>query len=1027
MRSLVTKAGRWRPGHASGLRRRLQPLARVCRYLAGRTAPLPPPPALDRWPHLPIVLAAVVVGYAAARAAWPALEWPTVSAELVAGVTTFDGTDKQRDFRAIRVFLATAVAAALLLRGVGRGLARYRGNDTWAGYGAILWVALIPALYRLGLSLTSGAPPGPVGETCAALAVVLGVAVGLWRWRADLTGRELSAAGGATLCAAAVGALGAAGLLTAWYRLVPASFAPLDAEHARGWLVWGARVGLGGAALLVLTARDAPTLCRRLCAWVITLQAGLPLLLAVLLPSPIASDSGIAAGRYRPALLALLALAVVGCVGSLWRRYRSLRRSGGWSLGGALSPWCVAAAAVFFATTPVGIPRLNADDFHHGEWTVPVQQWRDFGKVPYRDFTPIFGSALGVGAADRVFYSGTLETWEQSWVLLHGAAAGLLFLAVWWHAGPWVACLVGLLGETAITVHNLLWLPALLVLAHPTLLGAPRRWLAVWLALGPVLALYNPSYGCSAVLATAPVAAVMAWRLGRTDRRGLARLAGAVAAAGAFVLLVPPLRGAAVGYVRFVLNQAAVNDVAWGIPWELSYGKPGSHGIFASPAGYLAWEVLRFGWLPITVVLAWRAWDELRRPRAERDASRLALSFTTAAAVLLLSGYLAGRIDPGGLWRSGMLTLLLLQVWLPLELLRGRGRRTAVVAAALLAVLFGALRLWPRTEPTAASVAARVAHLRSVRAADLGGLVPVDSNTLHCRRLGRVYADPNHLSLLLAFRTEIDRLLGPGETFLNLTIHNAWYYYADRPVPTHFSSPTYASAATDQLRMVADFRTAAPPVVVLRPSPDLDGIPASLRCYRLFREVALRYVPIRRPPFVFLVDPSRASPADPTDLAARVAILEEAYPERNLARLPEVWGASWDRLRHRFVEAAALDGRRAPDGPTTTFDLGGLVVSGADADFLRLAIDWEPAPGREKSSQVALRVEFAPADRPAAWRLAARCQSRAGGTLLVPLGSSPAWLLAPRVGRVRVTLENPDGSAAFAVREARLLRLAEGK
>ncbi|MCZ2343074.1 MAG: hypothetical protein LC104_14980 [Bacteroidales bacterium] len=988
---------------------------------------------------MPLVLNAIAVAYAVTRSYWPHLHKQFPYNDLAVGWTTLTGENKARDYSAMWLFFGVALAVVIGHRVLVRCLARYRGEEIGNSYAGFLWLCNLPALYQVGQVVIGVGTYGPLTETVTATVLFGLVSLGLLRWRRDLTGPEMNTIAGAVLCAAIIAGLGMAGGILSVFRLQPDWLGVISANRVN---LWSARAvfAAGGAALLILaTARSAPIAARRLCFLVLGLQAGLVLLYAAILPPPIVTADGIVAGRFRSTALLLVAIpALIGLVG-LVRRGRALTRAAEIRLSDVLSPMCVAAVALFVATSSLDVPFLFQDDFHFGEKLIPFHQLWEFGKLPYRDFTPIFGASIIQGVTNFLFFSPDLETFHEASMVLNAALACALFVVVWWYAGPLAACLIGIYGATFISDRYMIWLPTVIGLAHPWLLSRPRYWLTAWLGLSLIGIAYNPTFGCAAILATAPVAVWCAVALGRTDRRAALRLAGVAVGIGAVALLTPPIREMAIGFVRFLSRQAATNAIAWGIPFGQSQGHPGSYGIFKTLDTYTAWETLRFGWMALAVALAYTVWVEVTASSGTRNPSRLVLAGTILASLLIVHGYLIGRIDQGNFFRNGSFTLLLVQVWVTIEVLRSRSGSSAFQAAALLAIVMGMMPLMPQVEPTTRAVADRVAMTRS--AEGRSDIVPVSSDGLDSHNIGRMYALPVHLATLQEFNHEINCLLKPNETFLNLTLNSAWYVYTNRPVPTPYSSVAYASSDADQLAMVEAFRRERPPVAVLRPTSEFDNVACNLRCYRLFREVASQYPPIRRGQFLFLADSSRLTPSDPTDLASRIALLEEAYPETNLQRLPGVWGGSWNQLQSLFAAVAHLDDRRVinpecgcqpdrwnvpgMDAPCASYDLTSLHLSGADADFLRFHFHWVPKrAGLPIEGQ--FRVEFSTAEHPA-WRVLTRFQSIGNRIQLVPLGSRPAWLLSTDITRIRVVLENPEECERFQVHQMELLHLQDGR
>ena len=355
-----------------------------------------------------------------------------------------------------------------------------------------------------------------------------------------------------------------------------------------------------------------------------------------------------------------------------------------------------------------------------------------------------------------------------------------------------------------------------------------------------------------------------------------------------------------------------------------------------------------------------------------------------------------GRIDADELSRTGYQTLIAATVFLPLMLLVGRGPAEAGRAGVGLALLAGLL-----APPGEALIAARVAG-QAVAIHQLPDDFPlVAGRELGLPNVGLVAGDPELLDEIVELKRALDPLLGPGETYLDLTNRSAYYYYLDRPVPALYAANYVAATAGIQGRMLDQLREHRPRVVLIGPAVVLDMAPASLRSYLLYREFATRYVTIRRGRFTLLVDPALAPEAGPPGGPEQLALLDEAFPVGELHRLPASWGHSAAALAPGFrVVAAVGPGRLGPvagavAGPRGTFTPTGpetelayriddLGLDGRDADFLALDFDYVRTPGSP-----AARVEVGwDAD---GHRIDAALRFEAArSTLLVPLGRTRA-------------------------------------
>jgi hypothetical protein len=303
-----------------------------------------------------------------------------------------------------------------------------------------------------------------------------------------------------------------------------------------------------------------------------------------------------------------------------------------------------------------------------------------------------------------------------------------------------------------------------------------------------------------------------------------------------------------------------------------------------------------------------------------------------------------------------------------------------------------------------------------------------DGSALGMPLLGRLVASPQDRAELVELKQNLDGWLRPSETFLDLTNHSAYYYYLNLPVPGLYSANYVACNSRMQERMLRQLDANPPPVVLAAPDYQFDGGPASLRSYLLYRHYALRYVPVRRGRFVFLVDPARVPDAAGLDRAAQVRLLNEVFRAPDLKSIPAAWGRSWATLAPRFDVVARLQPTTLPVEPATAANpagnglvvscpVAGLQLSGRAADYLKIDLACEANVGQQ------------PPVMQVAWESAnpglgdSAVLNASGSCLLIPLGSYPSWLLSERLSTLQVRLLNPASCRHFAIRDMQLLRL----
>jgi hypothetical protein len=988
--------------------------------------------ALGGWAKLyygPVpVLAALVLAFSLVQHCWPALTTGQKYTDLVVGSVTWHDEDKGRDFRALVLFLGSAATCAAgigaLFRRVGRDGPE---SDVGRGLTCLLLFATLPALWWFGRSAVEDKLHVLPTPFVLLILAAVAAAAGLRRYRDELTSSLVLEVGGAVVLLTLLAEFAGLGVATFVGRLFPMQMIRL--ERFAGWFAGAPPVAaFVAAAVAFYVSPRLDVLRRRLLRGLFLVQVPLPLLFCILIPAPLQIGDDLQRIHIRAVLPVTLAALTLLCWFLLARRYRAWRAGSQEEagLGAVLSSLALAAVPVFVLLPGSFLPIYMADLFHAGEQMLPWQQLAVWHKLPYADFIPIHGlmPLVHMGSAS-LFYDATSASYVGGDHVLVALWAVTTFLALRPLIGPVAALFLALCVPPLDRYYFLA--PAVLFLAHRPLLDRPARWLTAWSLLIPLLALYNAAIGPAFAIGTAPVALWMVWRLLRHDRTALLRVAIGWGAALLVVVWVPPVWAVARGFVAYVTENAATNDVANGIAWERSFELK-MHGGIANV--YFLWETLRFAWVFVLAGAGLLFFRELARPRGERNVQVFWLAAMVAPTMLLVTPWALGRIDPDGRLRTGGLSIVGVVFLLPALLLAGRRAAGRPLVAALLVLALSVIDLGGYCAAFEGGLSSRPFNRVGLAA----GTELTDGRALGMPAMGRVLISPEQTAELTELKRALDGWLRPGETFLDLTNHSGYYYYFNLPVPSLYSATYVACNSRMQGRMLATLDANPPPVVLVAPAITHDGGPASLRSYHLYRAYVQRYVPVRRGRFTFLVAPDRVPEEANQDRAGRVQLLTEVFRTRDLHSIAAAWGRSWATLAGRFGTVARLEPAPAAEPPpamsasvvadgsshVVTYQLAGLGLAGKDADYLKIDFSCDRVAGQ---TEPVLQLLWQPADLAVTdWTL---CTAR-GSCLLVPLGSYPSWLLSERVGTLEVRLANPATCRNFTVLGAQLLRLKPG-
>ena len=555
--------------------------------------------------------------------------------------------------------------------------------------------------------------------------------------------------------------------------------------------------------------------------------------------------------------------------------------------------------------------------------------------------------------------------------------------------GPAFLALLLMPGADGVSEIDLVVTAALCMFSEAFLKWQPNRALGAWIVMCPALVLIAPGQGALFVLASAPLGLVLFRRAWLGDSRRLIKtlvMSGVVLGA---VLLATPAGLMLLGAVRYGLEHAALNTVANATAWKTTFEA-------ITDANPWLWTLASASWIAVTIsagILVLQA-PALERARRER---MLAYSVPVFLLSLLYTIHAAGRIDPVMHSKPGYASVWALSLLLPVLLLAApRPRRLGetlfvwVSAASILAPFFG---LGMLQGPVARFTAARPPD--AVIGARAGLPNP-----------GAAVVDPAHRARLLAIRRGLDRLLDPGETYLDLTNRSAHYFYLDRPPPIEVGAVYNLYNPAGQLRAVAALARRLPPAVLAEADNMVfDGGPPGLRAPLLYRFVLQRYVPVEQGGLVWLVRPERLPRLglpvrEPGAARAEdFAILDRAFRQADLGSLPLAWGRSYEVLRAKMRHIAALapdraDAARAggPDGKRSqfTYDVSSLRLSGQSAGLLSFVFEGDCGTNDSYFLEIRWTTRAAP-DMDDAMKVSFKAER---GRLIVPLDAAPRWFLA---------------------------------
>jgi hypothetical protein len=552
-------------------------------------------------------------------------------------------------------------------------------------------------------------------------------------------------------------------------------------------------------------------------------QVGLPALFLTLYPARLLQPSG-ELTKYETTVWLKLVIAgvVLWAVSDVVGRYRRYSTTTDWFK--LLSPMAFFALLVGLRVGSTVAPSISPDDYHFGErllgWWSYLQ-----GTIPYSGYIP----AHGLVADDlsqfmsSIFYDGSAGSVADASRLGFVILAFLSFMAIYYFSGS--------LGLAFVSTFYFGWrfswffLTAFFCLwFSQSLRGDPSKWLIVWMVSAPIVILGVPPQGLLLVAASGVMAAYYFWlQLHSDDMRfwaGIGLSFTILSVLGFFTPLGTMLFGA----IRYVLENGSINQVAYGLPWDLSW-------TVGTKAGFV-FEAIRMSWVAIPIVcliIIFVKRREFNNPKSVFYPAVVVLVFT-----LLLIPYSMGRIDPGNVSRPGSAAIFSWAILLPIigwMVVRPNDRASLVLLVACMSALLNYVNISFAGFFSAIPSTISTALLRDGKSAGLANI-------------GTAYVQDDHWDRLTRLNALLSARLSSEETYLDLTSRNAQYFYLNRRPVLAVTAPYNMVLPADQMRAVVQLSKDLPTLALLEGNNVIhDGGGLALRNPYLYRFIVDNYIP----------------------------------------------------------------------------------------------------------------------------------------------------------------------------------------
>lgn len=553
-------------------------------------------------------------------------------------------------------------------------------------------------------------------------------------------------------------------------------------------------------------------------------QAGLPIFYLALYPVKL-QDSSIGIVEYGVTnyFYALLGALIAFSLYSIVNRYILFRKIN--HLNHLFSPVALFAIFVIIFLGNTKVPMISPDDYHFGEYLIGFWSYTK-GLLPYVDYIPAHGVIENdiTMAIVNLFYDGTAGGFVQATNLTYFFASSIAFISIYRFTGKlfYSFIIVSLLIHFRAGFYYLI--PFICLWLSKRLREKPACWLVVWLFSAPLLIIALPPQGIILVASFSVLAIKMLWDLFHSkEKNAYYTILGALII---FCLLMyTPFSSILFGAIRYVLENGAINQIAYGIPWNYSWN-------FRRTDLGILFEVIRMLWVIAAIFFLFTAWKTKNTFKESTGIFYPSLVFFIFS--ILLIPYAMGRIDSFGLSRPGTSTVLCSSMLLLLVFIKNWHPLNKSIC-----ILFIMTFISLKGESLEIKNFAETATQNKLLVNNL-----VSGEKVGLSNLGVVNIDSTHLDRIKRLNELLNEKLKDDESYLDLTSRNAQYFYTDR-VPLLPVTAMYNLASPLQQKRVIESLKSLPKVALLQANNIIhDGGGLALRNHYIYQFIIDNYFPV---------------------------------------------------------------------------------------------------------------------------------------------------------------------------------------
>ncbi|KTD63699.1 hypothetical protein Lsan_1132 [Legionella santicrucis] len=736
--------------------------------------------------------------------------------DFIVGNITWGAQTKLQDLIAVPLFITVLFLGFLLLQ---LALAKQKhifGNEyTNKLASQFLWWSL-PSIISLSSLFLGKSMDKQLIYLSAVGIIVLGVSVSYHTWKNVETNPLVI-----SLCMLMVFLIGFFPIETALLlgRFSVVSNVNLDYYVKIMHIIWG----VGTLFMMLYSIKYPKKLNQLLTQLVFIGQIGLPILFLTLYPANLLKPDGALTHYQTQISLKILVLIMV-----IWGIYDVVNRyckykytSEDWL--NIFSPVAFFALFLGFKIGITSAPLINPDDYHFGE---KLLGWWSYmkGSLPYVDYIPSHGlidDDLGAFIS-YFFYDGSAASISEASRLGFAILSFFAYMSLYLYSRSIPLALVSCY-FAGIRFSWLFLTPFICLWFSEFLRKKPENWLSVWILTAPFLILGVPPQGFILAAASGIMVLYFTWILlvhsKKVRWKNIILSLLFLAILGLTTSLIPLLKAA----IQYVIENGAINQEAYGIPWVSSWNME---------SGSFLLELIRNSWILILMGALLLMYSSTKNK--ELRESVLLPSMVTLLFFVLLIPYAMGRIDPQAISRPGLVSIFGWSIFIPVltwSLIKPYNRVLLILVVASMGALEYGSSISLNAFISAATSKVPTGLLR-------------DGPSSGLPNVGYAFVENEHWERLIKLNDLLNKKLAPNETYLDLTSRNAQYYYLNRKPVVAITAPYNMVSPYQQKRITAHLSLNPPKVVLIEGANIIhDGGGLALRNPYLYRFVVDNYLP----------------------------------------------------------------------------------------------------------------------------------------------------------------------------------------